>query len=172
MNAGRVVPPPGRAAQISICLVATPLGLLRAALWEAELVALALPADVHFEEGLRRRLPRAEVARPRALSIGAARTLAELSRQLGLYFAGRKKPFFLPLAPLGTPFQQRVWAQLQRIPYGERRTYAEVARLSAGRGLPAPWGVPAGPTPCPSPSPATAWSARAAGSAATAAASR
>ena len=73
-------------------------------------------------------MPRAEVARPRALSIGAARTLAELSRQLGRYFAGRKKPFFLPLAPLGTPFQRRVWAQLQRIPYGERRTYAEVAQ--------------------------------------------
>jgi methylated-DNA-[protein]-cysteine S-methyltransferase len=48
--------------------------------------------------------------------------------QLDEYLAGARRTFDLPLAPVGTPFQQRVWAALLAIPYGETRTYAEVAR--------------------------------------------
>lgn len=55
--------------------------------------------------------------------------LLRLAReQLSAYFAGRLKVFTLPLAPAGTPFQQAVWQALQRIPYGETRSYADVAR--------------------------------------------
>jgi methylated-DNA-[protein]-cysteine S-methyltransferase len=47
--------------------------------------------------------------------------------QLAAYFAGDLKEFGLPLRLSGTPFQQRVWQQLRQIPYGETRTYGELA---------------------------------------------
>ena len=47
--------------------------------------------------------------------------------QLEAYFAGRRTRFELPLAPEGSDFQQRVWAALQEIPYGETESYGELA---------------------------------------------
>ncbi|MFC3692465.1 methylated-DNA--[protein]-cysteine S-methyltransferase [Chenggangzhangella methanolivorans] len=55
-------------------------------------------------------------------------TLAEASRQLGEYFAGRRTRFDLPLDFQGTDFQRDVWAALVAIPYGETRSYGEIAR--------------------------------------------
>jgi methylated-DNA-[protein]-cysteine S-methyltransferase len=54
--------------------------------------------------------------------------LRECSAQLGEYFAGERGRFDLPLAPLGTPFQQRIWREIAAIPYGETIAYAELAR--------------------------------------------
>jgi methylated-DNA-[protein]-cysteine S-methyltransferase len=54
--------------------------------------------------------------------------LAKLEAQLRLYFSGQLEAFDLPLAPKGTPFQQDVWQALTKIPYGETRSYAEIAR--------------------------------------------
>jgi methylated-DNA-[protein]-cysteine S-methyltransferase len=54
--------------------------------------------------------------------------LAEAVRQLCAYFAGRLRDFTLPLDPRGTEFQRRVWRQLETIPYGEIRSYSEIAR--------------------------------------------
>lgn len=48
-------------------------------------------------------------------------------RQLGEYFAGKRRRFDLAIEPSGTPFQREVLAELQRIPYGETRSYAEIA---------------------------------------------
>ncbi len=53
--------------------------------------------------------------------------LQAAKRQLGEYFAGRRKIFDLPLAPSGTPFQHRVWQALRAIPYGETQSYADIA---------------------------------------------
>ncbi|MCS6968283.1 MAG: methylated-DNA--[protein]-cysteine S-methyltransferase [Cytophagales bacterium] len=47
--------------------------------------------------------------------------------QLDAYFAGVQKHFDLPLDLQGTPFQQRVWQELQRIPFGHTITYAQLA---------------------------------------------
>jgi methylated-DNA-[protein]-cysteine S-methyltransferase len=47
--------------------------------------------------------------------------------QLEAYFAGELRGFDLPLAPRGTPFQERVWEMLLTIPHGATRTYAEIA---------------------------------------------
>jgi methylated-DNA-[protein]-cysteine S-methyltransferase len=47
--------------------------------------------------------------------------------QLQEYLAGRRRLFDLPLDPPGTAFQREVWHVLELIPYGETRTYAEVA---------------------------------------------
>ena len=56
--------------------------------------------------------------------------LDEAARQMEEYLAGRRKAFDLPLAPVGTPFQQRVWAALRAIPYGETRTYQQIAQAA------------------------------------------
>lgn len=48
-------------------------------------------------------------------------------KQLDEYFAGKRKNFDLPLVPKGTEFQQKVWNALMEIPYGETRTYGEIA---------------------------------------------
>ena len=54
--------------------------------------------------------------------------LAAARRQLLEHFAGERTDFDLPLAPPGTAFQQRVWEELRRIPYGTTTTYGELAR--------------------------------------------
>ena len=53
--------------------------------------------------------------------------LQEAEQQLNEYFAGARREFDLPLAAKGTPFQQAVWAEMCRIPYGETRTYGQLA---------------------------------------------
>lgn len=48
-------------------------------------------------------------------------------RELDEYFQGKRKTFDIPLRTHGTPFQEKVWAALRAIPYGEVRSYKEVA---------------------------------------------
>jgi len=52
---------------------------------------------------------------------------AEVARQLGEYFDGKRHRFDLELAPRGTDFQRQVWRSLAEIPFGETRSYADVA---------------------------------------------
>jgi methylated-DNA-[protein]-cysteine S-methyltransferase len=47
------------------------------------------------------------------------------------YFSGKRHAFDLSIAPAGTPFQQRVWTALQRIPFGETRSYGALAKTLA-----------------------------------------
>lgn len=51
-------------------------------------------------------------------------------RQLSEYLIGSRKEFDLPLAPKGTAFQIKVWQALTEIPYGETRTYGQIAALT------------------------------------------
>jgi len=53
--------------------------------------------------------------------------LRETERQLGEYFAGRRNRFDLPLDPVGTAFQRKVWRALLTIPFGETRSYQQIA---------------------------------------------
>lgn len=53
--------------------------------------------------------------------------LQEAYQQLKEYFSGNRKTFDLPIHLEGTEFQKKVWAALQTIPYGETRTYGEIA---------------------------------------------
>lgn len=59
-------------------------------------------------------------------------TLIEASKQLKEYFKGQRKEFKLALNPSGTEFMKRVWTSLQDIPYGETRSYKDIA-ISIGR---------------------------------------
>lgn len=54
--------------------------------------------------------------------------LVETEKQLSDYFAGRRAAFTLPLAFEGTDFQRAVWAALLTIPFGETRSYGEIAQ--------------------------------------------
>lgn len=54
-------------------------------------------------------------------------TLQEAFKQLQEYLKGERKEFELPLNPIGTPFQQKVWSSLMMIPYGETRCYKDIA---------------------------------------------
>lgn len=48
-------------------------------------------------------------------------------RQIDDYFVGRRRAFDLPLSPAGSPFQRRVWEAMRAIPFGDRRSYGEIA---------------------------------------------
>lgn len=53
--------------------------------------------------------------------------LHEVYHQLNEYFAGKRKIFDLPVDGKGTAFQKAVWRELQKIPYGETRSYEDIA---------------------------------------------
>lgn len=54
--------------------------------------------------------------------------LLKTERQLGEYFAGKRKEFSVPLDMRGTPFQKNVWEALLSIPFGETRSYGQLAK--------------------------------------------
>ena len=54
--------------------------------------------------------------------------IKEAKKQINEYFQGERIAFDLPLAPEGTDFQKKVWNELIKIPYGETRTYGQIAK--------------------------------------------
>lgn len=64
---------------------------------------------------------------------GSNEHLEQLSDELTQYFAGSLKSFRVPLVYPGTPFQQKVWEQLLRIPYGKTKSYRDVAEAIGDR---------------------------------------
>jgi methylated-DNA-[protein]-cysteine S-methyltransferase len=89
----------------------SPLGDLVLVGDEAALRALELPGRHRRRDG----------------SVSATAPFAVALEQLGEYFAGERTPFDLRLAPRGGPFDRAVWDQLAEIPYGETRSYGEIA---------------------------------------------
>ena len=75
---------------------------------------------IHFENGRRPESPAREWQQRDDV-------FEDVVAQLNEYFAGTRRQFDLPLAPAGTPFQQRVWAALLDIPYGHTISYGELA---------------------------------------------
>ena len=63
-----------------------------------------------------------------------AKLFADCARQVAEYVDGKRVAFDLPLAATGTPFQQRVWAEIAQIPFGKTITYAELARRAGAPG--------------------------------------
>lgn len=102
--------------------ISSPVGPLTAVATDGRLVGLYFPGHL--------RRPPVEAFGERA--DGA---FVEVRAQLGDYFAGRRRGFDLPLAPEGDAFQQRVWALLRTIPYGQTRTYGDLADALGNRQL-------------------------------------
>ena len=69
-----------------------------------------------------------EHSEPSVAQSKAAQVAAQAVAQLAEYLAGKRRRFALPLDLRGTPFQRRVWKALLRIPYGETRSYLQIAR--------------------------------------------
>jgi AraC family transcriptional regulator of adaptative response/methylated-DNA-[protein]-cysteine methyltransferase len=121
--------PPGRArtsdAQaVRVCWIESPLG---------PLVAGATDRGVCLLEFTDRRMLEAQFASLRrvfssAIVPGRNAHLDRLVAELARYFAGTLQCFELPLDTPGTPFQTRVWEELCRIPYGQTRSYQELAQ--------------------------------------------
>jgi len=65
-------------------------------------------------------------------TVSKTQLLNEAAEQLSEYFNGTRRDFELPLSLQGTEFQQRVWHALRSIPYGETRSYKEIA-IQIGR---------------------------------------
>ena len=70
----------------------------------------------------------AELLGPRADS-----GFEDVAEQLEEYFARKRTMFTIPIAPMGTTFQQRVWTELTTIPYGETRSYGQLAEAIGNR---------------------------------------
>ena len=98
----------------------SPLGPLTVVVEDDRLVGL------YVEQGLTKALER-------SATLGSASDpddvplLRAVADQLSAYFSGGLTEFDLPVAAVGTPFQQRVWEALQRIPYGETWSYGRLA---------------------------------------------
>jgi len=73
----------------------------------------------------------------------------EIESQLKEYFAGERMVFEIELAPEGTPFQLQVWDELRLIPYGETRTYGEIAGALSQPGATRAVGAANGANPIP-----------------------
>lgn len=59
---------------------------------------------------------------------GKTSVMDAIEKELGDYFAGRLKEFQTPIITQGTPFQQRVWRELQTIPFGTTCSYRDIAK--------------------------------------------
>lgn len=117
------------------CELATPVGTLLLAGSAAALTR------VHFQSGPRPLHPHKEWRRDTAV-------FAPVIGQLKEYFAGERREFELPLAPAGTPFQLLVWQALRAIPYGETRSYTQLAQ-QIGQGGARAVGLANGANPLP-----------------------
>lgn len=69
----------------------------------------------------------AKVARLKPAETPNTQAMNHLQGQLEAYAAGTRSTFELPIHLHGSPFEQRVWAALQRIPFGETRSYGQLA---------------------------------------------
>ena len=88
-------------------------------------------------------------AAPDAAWIRREAPFAAAKGELAAYFAGELRRFSVPVAPAGTPFQLRVLEQLQRIPYGETRSYGEIAQAIGRPAAPRAVGAANGRNPIP-----------------------
>ena len=102
------------AARVTHTVTESPLGPLTLVAHDGVL------AGVHFDARTRRPARPAPGARDDA-------GFGDAIRQLDEYFRGERTQFELHVAPRGDAFQQKVWALLQRIPYGETRSYGQLA---------------------------------------------
>lgn len=91
------------------CVIATPVGHLRIDATEAAITGVNRTTE--------------------ALCPPSTLLLADCARQLDAYFHGQLTAFDLPIQLEGTPFRLKVWEALCTIPYGETRSYSDLARM-------------------------------------------
>lgn len=118
------------AENISRSVLDTPIGALRIIASKEAVLCVEqvgrVSQDADAESG--------QIPADRILSGDASGELVkDCETELSEYFAGKRRGFDLPLSPEGTDFQKNVWNHLQEIPYGETRTYGELAAMAGNR---------------------------------------
>jgi len=92
----------------------SPIGILKISAEEESIIGLSLEVQEVMQKSISETPPTA--------------LLKETCKQLEEYFSGKRTTFTLPIAyPCGTPFQHSVWNALRDIPYGETRSYEDIA---------------------------------------------
>lgn len=108
------------------CRYDSPLGAVLLAADEAGLTGVWFDGQKYFAAGLDEKCAQKELP-----------VFDRAKRWLDIYFSGKKPDFKVPLHFTGTPFQIEVWEILCSIPYGQTRTYGQIAQtLAQKRGLP------------------------------------
>jgi AraC family transcriptional regulator of adaptative response/methylated-DNA-[protein]-cysteine methyltransferase len=111
----------GEGAIIRFAILDTELGKLLVAVTEKGVCSIQFGDSEHaLEKALRTQFSRAQITRDDA-------GLEAVTTKLTAYLAGAAVPLELPLDVQATAFQERVWKALREIPYGETRSYSEVA---------------------------------------------
>lgn len=109
---------------IHLSHIDTPIGEMVAAASDEHLVLLEY---VH-RRTLDAQLERVKRAVPGMYEPGRSPIIDQVRAQLDEYFRGERSEFDVPLLTPGTPFQERVWDELRRIPHGQTTSYGRVAR--------------------------------------------
>lgn len=109
--------------------IATPLGRITLTASERAIVGLSfgseIPAGAELVAGEAELRADGEVTYTTGAEIPLL--LRRAAEELGEYLAGRRRDFSVPLDPRGSDFQRQVWQALRSIPYGQTRTYGQIA---------------------------------------------
>ncbi|MBS1123164.1 MAG: methylated-DNA--protein-cysteine methyltransferase [Deltaproteobacteria bacterium] len=109
---------------LKMITIESPLGPLRLLERDGELAGVYLPSEPTPADG-----GRASDAADSGRASGQTTPLLDrVATQLAEYFAGDRRAFDLPVAPRGSEFQELVWRALVAIPFGETRSYGQLAR--------------------------------------------
>ncbi|MCH5263884.1 MAG: methylated-DNA--[protein]-cysteine S-methyltransferase [Lachnospiraceae bacterium] len=107
------------------CLYNSPIGVLKISEHNGEITGLSLNSksdEAKLQQNQQSINNDGQCTREQCSEL-----LAEACRQLDEYFQGQRQTFDLPIAYAGTPFQEKVWKELRNIPYGETRSYEDIA---------------------------------------------
>ena len=118
-----------RATAIHLGWVETPIGPMILGSRQGALILLEFTNRLRMEtqiETLKKRFKTAFLREDDAV-------IRQTRRELDEYFAGKRRDFTIPLDYPGTLFEVKVWSELLRIPYGETRSYEELALLTSSR---------------------------------------
>jgi AraC family transcriptional regulator of adaptative response/methylated-DNA-[protein]-cysteine methyltransferase len=80
-------------------------------------------------KGLEREVERLRLSTESVIISGETSPIDSIKKEIKLYFDGKLKEFKTPLFFLGSPFQKNVWKALEKIPYGQTRSYADISKV-------------------------------------------
>ena len=119
-----------RTEAIHLGWVETPIGPMIAGSRRGALILLEFSSRQRMEmqiDTLKKRLGAAFIPEDDAV-------IRQTRRELDEYFAGKRTDFEIPLDYPGTPFETKVWTELLKIPYGETRSYEDLALITSSKG--------------------------------------
>ena len=108
---------------MNTCLYNSPIGILRISEADGKITNLSLHQKIN--DTASNTISDTDLLQYRQEQ--SSELLRKACLQLGEYFQGKRRQFDLPLGYAGTPFQESVWRELQNIPYGETRSYEDIA---------------------------------------------